>query len=207
MAGFDRLGAHAAAARARADMRAHGWAAPRAARTSTREHPAGLTARESEVLDLLERGCTDAAIAERLVISRRTAEHHVASILTKLGASSRRELLNIGGVPAKRWVATTHDRAAHHRDAGGVQFTRERITSMPLFMDIHSLGDGVTMDAVAQAHQADLATQGPHDVSYLRYWVDEDRGQIFCLVEAPTPRPPTPCIVTRTVSWRTRSTR
>ena len=56
---------------------------------------------------------------------------------------------------------------------------------MPLFMDIHSLGDGVTMDAVAQAHQADLATQGPHGVSYLRYWVDEDRGQIFCLVEAP----------------------
>jgi len=56
---------------------------------------------------------------------------------------------------------------------------------MPLFMDIHSLGDGVSMDAVAQAHQADLATQGPHGVSYLRYWVDEDRGQIFCLVEAP----------------------
>ena len=56
---------------------------------------------------------------------------------------------------------------------------------MPLFMDVHSLGDGVTMDAVAQAHQADLATQEPHGVNYLRYWVDEDKGQIFCLVEAP----------------------
>lgn len=56
---------------------------------------------------------------------------------------------------------------------------------MPLFMDIHNLGNGVTMDDVAKAHQADLATQGAHDVSYLRYWVDENEGRIFCLVEAP----------------------
>ena len=56
---------------------------------------------------------------------------------------------------------------------------------MPLFMDVHSLGDGVTMDDVAKAHQADLATQDPHGVNYLRYWVDEGKGQIFCLVEAP----------------------
>jgi hypothetical protein len=52
-------------------------------------------------------------------------------------------------------------------------------------MDVHSLGDGVTMDAVASAHAADLATQGAHGVDYLRYWVDETQGQIFCLVEAP----------------------
>jgi hypothetical protein len=56
---------------------------------------------------------------------------------------------------------------------------------MPLYMDSHSLGDGVTMEDVAKAHQADLDTQGPHGVSYLRYWVDEGKGQIFCLVEAP----------------------
>ncbi len=56
---------------------------------------------------------------------------------------------------------------------------------MPLFMDRHVLRDGVTMDDVAKAHQADLAVQGDHDVDYLRYWVDESRGQIFCLVEAP----------------------
>ena len=56
---------------------------------------------------------------------------------------------------------------------------------MPLFMDVHRITDGVTMEDVAKAHQADLAHQGDHDVSYLRYWVDEGKGQIFCLVEAP----------------------
>ena len=57
---------------------------------------------------------------------------------------------------------------------------------MPLFMDVHRLGSGVTMEDVAKAHQADLAHQGDHDVDYQRYWVDESRGQIFCLVEAPS---------------------
>ncbi len=56
---------------------------------------------------------------------------------------------------------------------------------MPLYMDVHNLGDGVTVDAVAQAHQADLQTQGKYDVSYLRYWVNESEGKVFCLVEAP----------------------
>jgi hypothetical protein len=57
---------------------------------------------------------------------------------------------------------------------------------MPLFMDIHRLGDGVAQDDVAKAHLADLETQGRYDVRYLRYWVDEDRGTVFCLVEAPS---------------------
>ncbi|MCW2754577.1 MAG: putative gualylate cyclase protein [Marmoricola sp.] len=56
---------------------------------------------------------------------------------------------------------------------------------MPLFMDVHRIAGGVNLDDVAKAHQADLATQGDHDVQYLRYWVDEDQGQIFCLVDAP----------------------
>jgi hypothetical protein len=57
---------------------------------------------------------------------------------------------------------------------------------MPLFMDVHHLDGGVTIDDVAKAHQADLAAQGDHDVQYLRYWVDEDNGKIFCLVDAPS---------------------
>jgi HD-GYP domain-containing protein (c-di-GMP phosphodiesterase class II) len=54
-----------------------------------RSAPAGLTEREVEVLALVAQGCTNAQIAQRLVISRRTAEHHVQHIYTKLGVSSR----------------------------------------------------------------------------------------------------------------------
>jgi hypothetical protein len=57
---------------------------------------------------------------------------------------------------------------------------------VPLFMDVHQIDGGVAMDDVAKAHLADLQTQAAHDVRYLRYWVDEGRGQVFCLVEAPT---------------------
>lgn len=56
---------------------------------------------------------------------------------------------------------------------------------MSLFMDIHTLDGSVPMDAAAQAHAADLQTQGRHGVDYQRYWVDEQNGKIFCLVEAP----------------------
>ena len=56
---------------------------------------------------------------------------------------------------------------------------------MPLFMDLHHLQGPVSIDDVAKANQADLAKQGDHDVHYLRYWVDEDNGKIFCLVDAP----------------------
>ena len=57
---------------------------------------------------------------------------------------------------------------------------------MPLYMDVHRLDGPVTVEDVAKAHAADLQTQEPYDVSYLRYWVDEPKGTIFCLVEAPT---------------------
>jgi hypothetical protein len=53
-------------------------------------------------------------------------------------------------------------------------------------MDVHEIAGGVSVDDVAKAHLADLQAQGAYDVRYLRYWVDEDNGQVFCLVEAPT---------------------
>ncbi len=57
---------------------------------------------------------------------------------------------------------------------------------MPLYMDVHRLGDAVSFDDVEKAHLADLQTQDKYDVKYLRYWVDEGKGEIFCLVEAPS---------------------
>ncbi len=57
---------------------------------------------------------------------------------------------------------------------------------MPLFMDAHSLDGEVSMDDVAKAHAADLQVQDAHDVHYLKYWVDEANGKIFCLVDAPS---------------------
>jgi len=56
---------------------------------------------------------------------------------------------------------------------------------MPLFMDTHGHIEGLTADAVAGAHAADLKTQGKYGVKYLRYWFDEQSGKVFCLIEAP----------------------
>jgi hypothetical protein len=57
---------------------------------------------------------------------------------------------------------------------------------MPLYMDVHHIDGGVTANDVAQAHVAELETQGAYDVKYLRYWVNEPAGKVFCLVEAPS---------------------
>jgi hypothetical protein len=57
---------------------------------------------------------------------------------------------------------------------------------VPLYMDIRNVHGGATVDAVAQAHAADLKAQDAHDVRYLRYWVSEAEGKIFCLVDAPS---------------------
>ena len=57
---------------------------------------------------------------------------------------------------------------------------------MPLYMDIHNHIEGLTTEAAAEAHKADLATQDKHGVKYHNYWLDEKSGKVFCLVEAPT---------------------
>ena len=45
--------------------------------------------------------------------------------------------------------------------------------------------EGATAKDIAQAHAADLRTQDQYGVNYLKYWVDEQGGKVFCLVEAP----------------------
>jgi hypothetical protein len=56
---------------------------------------------------------------------------------------------------------------------------------MPLFMDVHHMDGSISASDVAQAHSKDLETQSQFNVDYKRYWVDENAGMIFCLVEAP----------------------
>jgi Protein of unknown function (DUF4242) len=56
---------------------------------------------------------------------------------------------------------------------------------MPLFMDTHDLKAPVTLEEVAKAHAADLATQDKYGAHFLRYWVDEGHGHVFCLIDAP----------------------
>ena len=86
LSAFGRLGATRDADATAALLRRLGAAG----RAWPRGH-GGLTRRETEVLSLLAAGLSNAQIAQRLVISRRTAEHHVASILAKLGLRTRTE--------------------------------------------------------------------------------------------------------------------
>jgi DNA-binding NarL/FixJ family response regulator len=88
--GFEDLGAAPAARLVRQQLRDRGVRSlPRGPQPATRQHPAGLTARQAEVLDRLSAGLTNAQIADELVLSVRTVDHHVAAVLQKLGVSSR----------------------------------------------------------------------------------------------------------------------
>jgi DNA-binding NarL/FixJ family response regulator len=80
---------------------------PRGPRTATRENPASLTGRELDVLALVAEGLSNAQIAKRLFVSRRTVDHHVSQILRKLGVPTRArasvEATRLGiGIPAPR---------------------------------------------------------------------------------------------------------
>ena len=58
---------------------------------------------------------------------------------------------------------------------------------MPLYLDVHHLDD-IDPDALAGAHERDLQVQDRHGVNYQRYWFSRERGQVFCLVDAPDPQ-------------------
>ena len=89
---LDDLDARAVAALFRARLRDAGVnSVPRGRLPATRANPAGLTARQLDVLALLADGLSNADIAARLVISPKTADHHVSAILAKLDVRTRGE--------------------------------------------------------------------------------------------------------------------
>lgn len=102
---LDRLGAVPLARRVRAELRERGVRnIPRGPSSPTRRNPEGLTDRQVGVLRLLAEGLTNAEIADRLVVSVRTVDSHVAAILTKLGVQSRHDAVRaargLGVLPA-----------------------------------------------------------------------------------------------------------
>ncbi|MDT4937300.1 MAG: hypothetical protein QOG80_971 [Pseudonocardiales bacterium] len=98
------LGASAALPRLSARLRALGSPGVRPARASTAANPAGLTARELDVAQLLYDGLPNAEIAARLVLSQRTVDHHVSAVLRKLGVRSRNQV----GAALRNMGSSTH---------------------------------------------------------------------------------------------------
>ena len=93
---FTRLGAAPAAAALRQRLRGAGMRKiPRGPRESTRQNAFGLTTRELQILDCLSTGLTNNGIGAKLHVSPKTVDHHVSSVLSKLGAASRGEAARI----------------------------------------------------------------------------------------------------------------
>lgn len=86
---FEQLGATATATKVRRILQKQGVAVSRGTSRSTRDHVAGLTGRQAEVLQLLAESLTNAEIADRLFVSHRTVENHVSAILMKLDVPTR----------------------------------------------------------------------------------------------------------------------
>jgi DNA-binding CsgD family transcriptional regulator len=112
---LDALGARQTSRRLRRELRRRGTArVPRGPIRATAANPAGLTARQVEVLGLLVEGLTDVEIAARLSVSAKTAGHHVSALLAKLDVPSRRQAAaaarRLGLVPARSGESDARDR-------------------------------------------------------------------------------------------------
>ena len=93
---FDQLGAVPAAGVLRQRMRGEGMRRiPRGPRATTRRNPFGLTVRELEILACVAIGLSNGRIGARLHVSPKTVDHHVSSVLSKLGATTRGEAADI----------------------------------------------------------------------------------------------------------------
>ena len=90
---FEQLGARPMAVIVARRLRMMGVRGiPRGPRPATRAHPAGLTAREVEIVGLIAQGLRNPEIAARMYISVKTVDHHVSAVLAKLGLRSRTDV-------------------------------------------------------------------------------------------------------------------
>lgn len=106
---LDDLGARPAATLVRRRLRELGVrSVPRGPQPATRRNPGGLTPRQLDVLELVTDGRTNAEIADELVLSVRTVDHHVSAILAKLDVSSREEAAAIAEGLLGEDGATSH---------------------------------------------------------------------------------------------------
>ena len=60
------------------------------------------------------------------------------------------------------------------------------LQAMPLFMDHHRYVEGLSAEAVADAHRKDMEIQDHYGVKSHRYWFNEETGEVWCLAEAPS---------------------
>jgi Protein of unknown function (DUF4242) len=63
---------------------------------------------------------------------------------------------------------------------------KRRSKTMPLYIDHHKHVNGLTAEAVADARRKDLEVQDKHDAKALRYWFNEGKEEVFCLIDAPS---------------------
>ena len=78
-------------------------------------------------------------------------------------------------------LASVHLSAQPHNADTSLRATEPR----KLFIDVHQLEPGkVKYEDVAKAHAKDLAVEGKYNVDFLKYWVDEKEGKVFCLASA-----------------------
>jgi hypothetical protein len=86
-----------------------------------------------------------------------------------------------GRVVEAGYPATIRANARGSSEAAKPSFEED---AMPTYMDVHDL-PGVKAADVVGAHEADVRVQGKYGVNYKHYWVDEEAGKVFCLVDAP----------------------
>ena len=128
------------------------------ARARTRADPKGLTPREREILELLRDDLTnEQGSPNGSSCPPRTVDHHVSAVLAKLGVALPARAVAAARVDVgnarQTWMRGSPMSPASAERLGFPASIRRGETDMSLYMDVHNLGDGVTVAAVAQAHR------------------------------------------------------